>query len=172
MGVRSGNLKGISMFLNDAHRAALSDHVHQALTKLKGAPAGAGERTFGEILKGIETVGTATTMAYMNAKHTKPGRQAVEVGGIPLDITAGVLGTVVAVSGYLGSYSEHAHNISNGFLCCYGVRMGMIWGADARAQQEVARATQQSQVGMLPAPNPASNVRPFTRQPQKYPWAA
>ncbi len=164
------------MFLTDTHIDALSNKF----TKPRGLGA-AGEKSFGEILKTIETVGAGAAMGYMNAKLCKPGRNAMEIGGVPVDLALGVVGNVIALSSYLGEYSEHAHNLANGALCAYGVRLAMMWGADARVVQ--MRVREQGASGMpnfapaaLPAQSPYAFPLPQQQQQNQaqsqYAWAA
>lgn len=153
-------------------------------SKPSASAAASGEKSFGEILKTVETVGAGAAMGYMNAKYCRPGRNAVEIGGVPMDLALGVVGNVVALSSYLGEYSEHAHNLANGLLCAYSVRLAMMWGADARVvrmrveQQERAAAPNYVPRAMpAPAPPafafPPSGVSPSVQSQQsQYDWAA
>lgn len=167
------------MFLTDTHIDALSNRF----TKSGAAAAASGEKSFGEILKTIETVGAGAAMGYMNTKYCKPGRNAMEIGGVPVDLALGVVGNVIALSSYLGEYSEHAHNLSNGLLCAYGVRLAMMWGADARVVQ--MRVQQQNAAGVpnfaprqMPQPAPYAfppapmNQNQNQTMQSQYDWAA
>lgn len=146
--------------LNDDHVEMLEGRYSRALRDhAKGRGKSGGEKGFGEILKTFETVGAGSMMGFLNAKHAKPGRNAVEVGGVPADLTLGVGLSVFALSNYVGDYSEHVHNLANGLLCAYAVRMGMMWGAESRTKtamnQRVITASpqqraQQPQVNLLP----------------------
>jgi hypothetical protein len=165
------------VFLTDTQMDSLSTRF----SKPRGAATG-GEKSFGEILKTIETVGAGATMGYMNAKYCRPGRNAMEIGGVPVDLALGVVGNVVALSSYLGEYSEHAHNLANGLLCAYGVRLAMMWGADARIvqtriQQQQASSAPNYVPRQMPAPPQTfSFPAPATTQPAQtqpaYDWAA
>jgi hypothetical protein len=171
--------------LTDSRIDSLFNWVNQS--KGGGAEVAGGEKNFGALLAALETLGTAGFMAYMNAKHGARGRSAVEVGGIPADVVVGILGNVIGFSGYLGKYSEHAHNLGNGFLAAYFVRILMMWGADARAKEvirmnavEAARASATPAVGALPQlgmPGMPQNFAPtqYPMQPaatRQYGWAA
>ena len=166
--------------LTDARVDSLFNWVNQS--KETAVAAAGGERNFGALLAGVETLGTAGFMAYLNAKHGKPGRSAVEFGGVPLDVVVGILGNVVGFSGYLGKHSEHAHNLANGFLAAYLIRLMMMWGANARATNvvrmnavEAHRAAQTPAVGALPMPRlgiPHPHFAPMQPVPAQYPWAA
>jgi hypothetical protein len=169
--------------LTDARVDSLFNWVAQS--KESAVTAAGGERNFGAVLTGIETLGTAGFMAFLNAKYGKNGRSAVEFGGVPVDVVVGILGNVVGFSGYLGKYSEHAHALSNGFLAAYLVRLLMMWGANARATNvvrmnavEAQRAAQTPAVGALPMPRLAHGGFPTPASqymqpvPQQYPWAA
>jgi hypothetical protein len=104
------------------------------------ALSGAGEKTFGAILQGIEVIGVAGAMSYMNARHAAAGRQAYEVAGVPADLALGVLFSGLALTGYFGDHAKHAHNVGNGFLCAYACRMGTLWGGAAKSQLAAAQA--------------------------------
>ena len=152
--------------MSDNHLGSL-----ERFTKPRAAAAG-GEKNFGEILKSIETVGAAVTMSYMNGKHARPGRNAFELGGVPVDLALGVVGNVVALSSYLGEYSEHAHNLANGMLCAYGCRIAMMYGAEARVVRMKIDAQDLGRQGYapqreLPQPSVSSPSFPFTRAPQE-----
>jgi len=160
------------MFLSDAHVTGLQDRVQRKIAELRANPS-SDKSSFAMVVRSVEVVGAAGVMGYMNAKHAKPTRNALEFFGLPVDVALGVFGNIFAVSNYLGEYSEHLHNVSNGILCAYAVRMGMMWGADAKAMR-TAQAAQSSRtsVGALPARQP--NVHPFGRQSQEqepYEWA-
>lgn len=156
------------------------NHSKESITSTAG-----GERNFGAILAGVETLGTAGFMAYMNAKFGKNGRSAVEFGGVPVDVVLGILSNAVGFSGYLGKYSEHAHNLGNGFLSAYLVRLLMMWGASARANNvvrmnavEAARKSETPAIGALPGrqlgvPPPYGPSSQYMQPvPAQYPWAA
>jgi len=72
------------------------------------------------------------------------------------------------MSGYLGGLSEHVHNVSNGLLTAYGVRMAMMWGADARARREAAinAAVSAQQVR---DPRSAGPMSPMSQMPNALP---
>jgi hypothetical protein len=131
--------------------------------------SGAGEKTFGAILQGIEVIGVAGTMSYLNARHAAAGRQAYEVAGVPADLALGVLFSGLALTGYFGDHAKHAHNVGNGFLCAYACRMGTLWGSAAKSQLQAAQAGR-------PQFAPSPGVSQPQPQPQAavgaYPWAA
>lgn len=169
--------------LTDARVDSLFNWVNHS--KESAVSAAGGERNFGALLAGVETLGTAGFMAYMNAKFGKNGRSAVEFGGVPVDVVLGVLGNAVGFSGYLGKYSEHAHNLGNGFFGAYLVRLLMMWGANARANNvvrmnavEAARQSETPAIGALPGrqigmPPPYGPQSQYMQPvPAQYPWAA
>jgi len=160
------------MFLSDAHVTGLQDRVQRKIAELRSTPSSS-DKSLAFFVRSIETVGAAGVMGYMNAKHAKPTRNAMELFGLPIDVALGVLGNVFAVSNYLGEYSEHLHNVSSGILCAYAVRMGMMWGADAKAIR-VAQAAQSARTSAGALPPHQSNVTPFGRSGQgreEYDWA-
>ncbi len=122
--------------LNDEHVEMLEDRF--GLNKLrKRSQEGKFTEHASFILKTAETLGAAGMMGFFNAKHAKPNRNAIEFGGVPADLTLGVLGNVLALSPYVGDLAEHVHNFATGLLCAYGVRMGMMWGAESRTKRAI-----------------------------------
>jgi hypothetical protein len=129
--------------LNDDHVEMLEDRFGMHKLRKRSRDRGFSEHA-SFILKTAETLGAAGTMGFLNAKHAKPNRNAIEFGGVPADLTFGVIGNVIALSPYVGDFAEHLHNLATGLLCAYGVRMGMMWGAESRGRRAL-------QAGMIQA---------------------
>lgn len=157
-------------FLSDTHLS----HLGSRFARMSGLKGG-GERAFGEVLKTVETVGVAGAMSFVNARYAEAGKPAYEVAGVPADLAGGILIGALSLAGYLGKYDEHGHNISNGLIATYAVRMGSIWGANARVQH----ATGTRALPTQPAPHAAAGLF-GTGAPTLYPtveaaaydWAA
>lgn len=156
------------MLLSDAHIHSLGERFPR-LAHLEGA----GEKTFGAILAGIEVVGVAGTMSYLNARHAAVGRNAYEVAGVPADLALGLLFSGLAITGYFGEHAKHGHNVGFGFLAAYAARMGTVWGTSSRSAHQALEGR-----GVRGAFPPArQEVMPMQAQAQAatagaYPWAA
>lgn len=161
---RAHHPSGIGIF-SDGYRQSLAERY---TPKLSLGPAG-GEKMFGGILKGLEIVGVAGAMSYLNARHAAAGRNAFEVMGVPADLALGLLFSGFALTGYFGQQGDHALNFGIGFLGAYACRMGSVWGAASRPAVAPSHVP-----ATLPAPSPfapASAPAAAEQQPY-YPWAA
>jgi hypothetical protein len=152
------------MLLSDAHIHSLGERFPR-LAHLEGA----GEKTFGAILAGIEVVGVAGTMSYLNARHAAAGRNAYEVAGVPADLALGLLFSGLAITGYFGEHAKHGHNVGFGFLAAYAARMGTVWGRSAQSAHQ-ALGERSVRGAFQAAPMPMQQQQQAATA--GYPWAA
>jgi hypothetical protein len=132
---------------------------------------GGGEKYMGAVLTAVEVVGVAGAMSYLNNKHGTKGRNAVEVMGVPADLALGLLFSGLGVTGYFGEHGKHSLAIGCGFLGAYACRMGVLWGAGARADLPLPPA-ESGVRGAFPRSVPQSYAgagAPTTNQ--DFPWA-
>ena len=86
-----------------------------------------GEAAMGQALGLAEIGGAAFLAGYANAKYGTGGEYTVK--GVPADLLAGLALHAAAFAGFTGKHSEHAHNLANGAISAYAVRMGQHMAA-------------------------------------------
>ncbi len=102
------------------------------------------EETMGQVLQTAEIAAAAGGFAYANGRmgdmhkgHATP--EIVIPGvGLPADLGTAVVLHGLAFAGAAGKHKEHAHNLGDGALASFLVRMGLTMGAAKRAKPPVA----------------------------------
>ena len=102
---------------------------------------GKGESTFGMIAESVAEGAITFGMAYANGRYAEPGKTALEVGGMPVDLTAGTLLQVGALIGFFGSYGNAAHIVGKAMATPYLVRQGQMMGVNHRVAKSLPATT-------------------------------
>lgn len=126
-------------FVGQPHTTFERDNMATtSLVKLKERLASMHARHRGHIERARRGINVAADAAVITgtaaAFGVVQGRYgAKKVGPVPIDLAAGVVAHVVAISGP-GKYAHQLHNIGHGALAAYGVAMGRGYGKRMRAK--------------------------------------
>jgi hypothetical protein len=113
-----------------AHARELAERVQKKMAKFKEES----ETHIQYGLQGAEVSGTALGLGYANARWGGPNG-AIEVAGLPIDMSLGITMHMISFLGGLGEYREHGHNVADGAMAAFSYRMGMQLGRESKAQQ-------------------------------------
>lgn len=125
-----------------SHHIGKIAHKYNALkTKIETVKEKA-EETMGQVLQTAEIAAAAGGFAYANARYgsmvgTNPTPE-IDVMGVPADVGAAVALHGMAFAGAAGKYKEHCHNLADGALASYLVRVGLRLG-NAKRTTPVAK---------------------------------
>ncbi|MDP9002370.1 MAG: hypothetical protein M3O46_19940 [Myxococcota bacterium] len=98
--------------------------MHARVQSLKGK----GEEAVGETIAAVEVVGGAAAAGFIDEKwgtDDGSGIKMAHLHGVPANLLLGAGGKLVTFMGIAGKQSQHAHDVSNGFLAGYGYHLGI-----------------------------------------------
>lgn len=93
--------------------------------QLKGKIAGIKKKTEHVVEKFVRTTevsGAAFAMGIANGRSNDP--EGVSIGGVPIDLGAGLALEVLGYLGAAGKHSDHLNNLGDGCLAHYAAIMG------------------------------------------------
>lgn len=130
-----------SLMLSARHIGSIAQKYNKLRTKIETVKEKA-EETMGQVLQSAEIAAAAGGFAYANARYgnmvgMNPTPE-IDVMGVPADVGAAVALHGMAFAGALGKYKEHAHNLGDGALASYLVRVGLRLG-NAKRSTPVAK---------------------------------
>lgn len=98
--------------------------------QLKGKIAGIrkkAEHVTEKAVRTVEVSAAAFTMGVANGRSTDP--EGLNVGGVPVDLGAGLALQILGYVGAAGKHSDHLNNLGDGCLAHYAAVMGRGVGA-------------------------------------------
>lgn len=100
-----------------------------------------GQEQLGHVLQSAEIGATAFGFGFARGKMGDQDGN-LDVAGMPVSLTAAVVGHGLGFMGVFGKHSEHAHNLADGALAEYsavaGMRMGAARSTDFQGQKRIA----------------------------------
>lgn len=109
---------------------------------------GKGESAFGMVAETVAEGALMFGMSYANGRFAEPGKQAVEIGGVPLDLAGGTILQLGALIGFFGQYGNAAHIVGKAVTAPYICRQGQMMGVNHR----VAKAATTTKGAFAPPP--------------------
>lgn len=97
--------------------------LHSRVASLKGK----GEEAVGEAVAAVEVFGGALGGGFLDEKMgtlESDGVKVYKVQGVPVNIGLGLAAKAAAFMGVAGKHGKHLHDVGNGFLAAYGVKLG------------------------------------------------
>lgn len=125
-------------------------------------PKGRGEAVASIAFAALEVNLGALGAGYVNGRYTAPGKDHADMPGMgtPVDLTMGVLGVAASLLGTFGPFDGHVANVAIGSLAAYTARMGLAYGAAAKAKS--LQLANQKVAGAIDAASTSStNVTPI-----------
>ncbi len=118
---------------------------------------GKGETPFGMLAETLAEGSLQFGMAYVNGRYAEPGKQALEFGGVPVDLTVGSLLQAGALFGFFGHYGNAAHIVGKAISAPYLCRQGTMMGVNHRVAKAAGTPSAKGMfgVGAPPAFYPA-----------------
>jgi hypothetical protein len=129
----------------------MASHAKYALTKTEMKSAGQRlhslkkriegiknhtEKTVEKVIRTAEVSGTAFGIGVLNGKTG-----GVEIMGVPLELSAGIVLNVLSYMGAAGKMSDHVGNIGDGALASFatmeGVKIGLQWAQKSGGQSQL-----------------------------------
>lgn len=108
--------------------------LHKKALSLQMATRKAREKA-GEVTERVvtagETVGAALAMGYARARF---GDKPFEIAGVPIDMGAGIIGTILSIMGVGRGMEGHVAAFSNGSMAAYAAGIGYKAGLKKTAE--------------------------------------
>lgn len=108
-----------------------------------------------------ETAGSAFIMSYARGRWGNADDRIL-VGGVDVDLLAGLGGLTASFLGAFGSLGSHAEAISNGTLSCYASHQGFALGYKSRGKTSTSGRTHE-----LPQAQPRVSAESVMGQAQR-----
>jgi len=88
------------------------------------------------LFTGAEVAIGAAGAGFVNGYFQSPGKDHASIAGVPVDLAAGVIGTIASVFGAFGEFDSHVGALSAGPLATYVSRTMAAFGSNLRHKSE------------------------------------
>jgi len=143
-------------FLNETTLAAIA----QKHNVLQEGVKGRGTEIATLVFQNAEVFAGAFGAGWANGRFASSGKDHAAIGGIPIDLTVGVVGTLAAALDAFGPMNTHVAHLAMGVGSGYFYRLGMGQGAVAREAKMAPAAAPAA-----PAATPAPASKPVASAP-------
>lgn len=142
-------------FLNEATLAAIAQKHNVLQESVKGR----GTEIATLVFQNAEVFAGAFGAGWANGRFASVGKDHAAIGGIPIDLTIGVVGSLAAALDAFGPMNTHVAHLAMGVGSGYFYRLGMGQGAVAR-EAKMAPPSAAPATSPVSAPSPALVSQP------------